>query len=149
MDPKARVAFDADGTGLAQHWTWLSKDAGWLVYDWRGQGKITSGLQMFGNVTFWLFWDNGYQALAALDDNGDGILSGEELNHLAVWVDRNGDGVVQPGEVKTLAELDIVALSCRHEYDSSHADHIAWSRAGVVFRSGTTRPTYDVILHRR
>ena len=149
VDPTASVAFDADGSGLAQRWTWLTKDAGWLVYDGSGKGEITSGLQLFGNATFWLFWDNGYQALAALDDNGDCQLTGNELKHLAVWVDRNGDGVVQPGEVKTLTELGIVALSCRHEIDQSQPDHIAWSRAGVVFRDGTTRPTFDVILHRR
>jgi hypothetical protein len=149
VDQSARVAFDADGSGIAQRWTWLTKDAGWLVYDRRGKAEITSGLQLFGNCTFWLFWDNGYQALAALDDNGDGVLTGNELKHLAVWVDRNGDGVVQPGEVTTLAELNIVALSCRHEIDLNHSDYIAWSRAGVVFRDGTTRPTFDLILHRR
>jgi hypothetical protein len=148
-DPTASVAFDADGTGLAQRWTWITKDAGWLVYDHTGKGKVTSGLQLFGNVTFWLFWEHGYEAMAALDDNGDGALTGEELRHLAVWVDRNGDGIVQPGEIKTLTELKIVALSCRHERDSSHPDRIAWSPNGVVFRDGSTRPTYDLVLHRR
>src|SRR5262245_17633311 len=52
-DRSARVAFDADGSGRKRRWTWITKDAGWLVYDRAGKGEITSGLQLFGNVTFW------------------------------------------------------------------------------------------------
>jgi tetratricopeptide (TPR) repeat protein len=149
LDPSARVAFDLDGSGHAQKWTWITPDAGWLVYDRGGKGEVTSGLQLFGNVTFWLFWENGYQALAALDDDGDGTLRGRELEHLAIWQDRNGNGVAEQGEVKTLAQWGIVALSCRCERDTSHPEGILYSAAGVRFRDGSTRPTYDLILHRR
>jgi hypothetical protein len=62
-------------------------------------------------VTFWLFWDNGYAALGTSD--GDGVLTGRELHGLAVWVDDNGDGVGQPNEVKALADLGVVAVSCQ------------------------------------
>ena len=58
----------------------------------RRRGQITSALQLFGNVTFWTFWKNGYEALAALDDNGDGELGGPELRHLALWHDANRNG---------------------------------------------------------
>jgi tetratricopeptide (TPR) repeat protein len=146
VNPKARVRFDADGSGLTEQWTWFTKDAGILVYDPHRRRKITSALQWFGNVTFWMAWDNGYEALKALDSDGDGVLSGEELLGLAVWVDANGDGICQPDEVKTLAELRIVAISCRWEIDASHPDGIAFSRTGVTFQGGATRPTYDVIL---
>jgi hypothetical protein len=33
-----------------------TKDGGWLVYEPKGKGEVTSGLQLFGGVTFWLFW---------------------------------------------------------------------------------------------
>jgi hypothetical protein len=56
-DASAAVAFDADGSGLRRKWTWVAKDAGWLVYDATRRGNIVSGLQMFGGVTFWLFWE--------------------------------------------------------------------------------------------
>jgi hypothetical protein len=148
VDRSARVAFDLDGTGLAQRWTWITPQAGWLVYDGRGRGQVGSGLQLFGNVTFWLFWANGYDALASLDDNGDGRLTGDELKHLAIWHDRNGNGVVDPGEVKSLAEWGIVELSCRSRPGPS-AGCAAWVPTGVVFRDGSTRPTFDVILERR
>ena len=146
IHPTARVRFDADGSGLREEWNWFTKDAGILVYDPHRRRNITSALQWFGNVTFWMACDNGYEALKSLDDNGDGMLSGRELDGLAVLIDANGDGICQPGEVKTLAELGIVALSCRWEIDASHPDRIAFSRAGVTFQGGATRPTFDVIL---
>jgi hypothetical protein len=149
VDREARVAFDADGTGLGRRWTWLSKDAAWLVYDPRGRGEVASGRQLFGGVSFWCFWDTGYDALAALDDDGDGWLTGDELRHLALWHDRNGNGVAEPGEVRPLTELGIVAVSCRGERDPGDPDCAAHARVGVVFRDGRTRPTYDLILRRR
>ena len=116
-DRDAAVTFDADGSGLKRQWTWVTKDAGWLVYDPKGKGDITSSLQLFGNVTFWLFWENGYDALASLDDNGDGVLTGVELKGLAIWHDVGRAGVCDPGEVKPLSEYGIVAVSCRFERD--------------------------------
>jgi len=148
-DTNASVPFDADGTALSRKWTWITADAGWLVYDHDGKGNITSALQMFGNVTFWLFWDNGYQALASLDDNHDGFLTGAELTRLAIWRDANGNGISEPGEVKTLAEYGIVALSCRYEIDLSHPDKIAYASRGVFFKDGSSRPTFDLVLKQK
>jgi hypothetical protein len=148
VNPRARVRFDADGSGLHEQWTWFTRDAGILVYDPNGKKSVTSALQWFGNVTFWMFWDNGYEALNALDDNADGVLTGRELAGLAVWIDANGNSICDPGEVKTLAELGIVSLSCRYTIDTAHPDAIPYSRAGVTFRNGTTRPTFDVILRK-
>jgi hypothetical protein len=148
-DTSAAVLFDADGSGRTRKWTWLTKDAAWLVYDAQGRGNITSGLQLFGGVTFWLFWETGYDALASLDDNGDGVLAGAELKGLAIWHDANGNGVCDPGEVKPLSEYGIVAVSCRFERDPSHPERVAFSPRGVTFRDGRTRPTFDLILKPR
>jgi tetratricopeptide (TPR) repeat protein len=144
-DPLARVTFDADGSGLRREWSWISRDAGWLVYDADGSGRITSALQWFGNVTFWLFWTHGYEALSALDDDGDGELAGEELRHLAIWQDRDGDGVSDDGEVLPLGAHGIVAMSCGFVTGDGRA-FAAWSEQGVRLANGRTRPTYDVIL---
>jgi hypothetical protein len=146
-DPSANVAFDADGTGLQKRWTWISKNAGWLVNDPHHTGKVTSALQFFGNVTFWMFWQNGYQALAALDDDRDGMLAGKELEGLAIWQDLNHNGISDPGEVKPLAEWGIIAVSCGYVTDMNHPDRIAYSPRGVFFRDGSNRSTYDIILH--
>jgi tetratricopeptide (TPR) repeat protein len=146
VDRSARVRFDADGSGVEKSWTWITPDAGWLVFDPQQSGQVTSALQMFGNVSFWLFWDNGYQALASLDDNGDGVLSGAELKGLAIWHDANGNGRCDPGEVRPLSAYGIVSLSCRHQATGGDKRMAAYSPEGVRFTNGKSRPTYDIIL---
>jgi hypothetical protein len=143
VNPDAQVAFDLDGTGTGKRWGWITPRAAWLVYDPQRTGKITSGLQLFGNVTFWVFWRDGYQALRALDDNGDGLLSGAELRGLALWTDRNGNGISDPGEVIPVQEIGITSISCDSQIN---ADGIPWSPSGVLFQDGTTHPTYDWIV---
>jgi tetratricopeptide (TPR) repeat protein len=142
----ARVLFDADGSGVLRRWTWITRDAGWLVHDADGSGRMTSALQWFGNVTFWLFWRNGYEALSALDDDGDGQLRGPELRQLAIWKDANQNGMSEAGEVRPLSSYAIVALSCDY-LNGDGVSLAAQSPAGVTFADGTTRATYDVILH--
>jgi hypothetical protein len=87
-----------------------------LVLDSDHSGKITSRHQLLGNYfrggNKGAPWRDGYEALASLDANGDGELSGDELKHLALWFDRNRDGVSQDGEVRPLshAEVDVRKL---------------------------------------
>lgn len=142
VDADAAVSFDLDGSGLPRAWGWITPKAAWLVYDADDSGHITSGLQLFGGVSFWVFWNNGYEALAALDNNSDGELRGEELRHLALWQDTNSDGVSDVGEVKPLAAWGIIAISCRSQ---THRSGIPFQSRGVSFRDGTTRPSYDWI----
>ena len=146
VDAGASVRFDLDGSALPQRWQWIRPDAAWLVFDHRGTQSIGSGLQLFGSVTFWLFWRQGYDALAALDDNGDGRIAGAELTGFALWHDRNGNGRSDRGEVRPVADWDIVSLSCAYEIDAGHPDEIAYSPRGVTFRDGTSRPTFDLVL---
>jgi hypothetical protein len=145
----ARITFDADGTALPRQWSWIHPNAAWLVHDPLRTGRITSALQLFGSVTFWMFWPNGYEALCSLDDNADGELRGAELNGLALWHDRNQNGRSERGEVRTVQEHGVVALSCTHQRDAKHADRIMYSETGVQFKDGSTRPTFDLLLHER
>jgi len=142
VNPQAKVAFDLDGSGQQRRWGWITPKAGWLVHDPRGEGKITSGLQMFGSVTFWVLWQDGYQALAALDNNRDGMLRGEELSGMGIWRDINSNGISELGEVSTLGAWKISGLSCHAQ---SHPSGIPFSPDGVEFTDGTTRPSYDWI----
>jgi hypothetical protein len=143
VQENASVAFDLDGSGFQRKWGWITPKAGWLVFDPERTGRIESALQMFGNVTFWIFWPNGYVALSALDDNGDGVLSGAELRGLAIWNDRNCDGVSDPGEVTPVEQFGIEVISCRSQAD---ANGMHWNPVGVVFTNGTSRASYDWIV---
>jgi hypothetical protein len=140
VDRNASVTFDLDGSGRKRRWGWLTPKAGWLVYDPNQTGRVDSALQMFGDVTFWLFWPDGYQALSALDDNGDGVLSGPELRGLAVWNDRNCDGISDPGEVVPVEALGIESLSCASQTDASG---LHWNPRGATFTNGISRASYD------
>lgn len=140
IDRASDVAFDFTGQGKAEQLGWLTTDAAWLVWDPKQKKKIVSGFQLFGSVTWISFWDNGYQALGSLDDNGDGKLTGKELKGLALWRDANGDGESGDDEVAPLAEHGIVALS----YANTRTSNELWqSEKGVTFRDGETRATYD------
>jgi hypothetical protein len=146
VNHSAGIRFDLDGSGVERRWGWITPKAAWLVWDPTGSGKVTSGLQMFGTVTFWIFWKNGYVALSALDDNGDGRLSGYELEGLALWHDKNSDGVSDPDEVQSVEFWDIHSLSCHY---CRHPSGIVFSPRGVVLQRGTARPTYDWIAPSR
>ena len=47
---------------------------------------------------------NGYQALADLDTNHDGVINAQDpgFSQLMIWQDVNGDGICQPVALHTL-----------------------------------------------
>jgi hypothetical protein len=138
-DSSKRVDFDLDGAHQST-WPWLAQDTYLLVWDPKHSGKITSGLQLFGSVTWWMFWENGYQPLAMLDDNGDGWLTDDELIGIAAWNDKNGNAVSDPREVVSLGELGITAINTTFETDS---EGIMWQPEGLQMGDGQTLPTFD------
>lgn len=140
VDLQGAVPFDLDGSGVVQKWQWPTPQVGWLAYDPSGAGDVRSGLQLFGAVTFWIFWENGYEALASLDNDQDGFLRGAELEGLVIWRDTNSNGVSEPGEVQPLSYYGITGLACGCQ---RHQTGIPYNPAGVVFEDGHTRPTFD------
>jgi tetratricopeptide (TPR) repeat protein len=147
LEPAKTVRFDLDGDGVVEEWPWVKPDTCILVWDPGHTGRVTSGRQLFGSVTWWIFWRDGYHALDALDDNRDGFLSGDELRGLAVWRDANGNGVSEPGEVVPLSALGVVALSVcateRVEPGPSPA-----CPQGLRLADGRALPTYDWVARR-
>ena len=134
------VAFDLDGTGRKQHYGWVRPDTAILVWDGDKTSKVTSGRQLFGSVTWWLFFNNGYQALATLDDNHDGQLSGTELNGLALWFDRNENGISDPGEVIPLSSTPIASIMISGTMQKGNT---VFHQNGIRLQNGLTLPTYD------
>ena len=139
VDPKASVPFDLDGSGRRQSWTWITPRAGWLVY-LHHQKRATSGLQMLGATTFWIFWKDGYQAMASLDADNNGWLQGGELAHLKVWCDADSDGVCHPQELRSLDSLGIRALATRGQ---PHGPGYLYNPRGVRYRDGGYGSSYD------
>ena len=143
IDARPRVRFDLDGLGLAHEIPWPRPDAALLAWDPENTGRITSGRQLFGSVTWWLFWNSGYDALAALDDNDDGWLTGAELRGLALWFDRNGDGTSERGEVVPVSRTAITSLRV---HATGRVGRSLVSEGGLRLRDGRVLPTYDWIV---
>jgi hypothetical protein len=139
--PDVHVAFDLDGLGGGR-WSWLQPFTGILVWDPGHTGAIQSGLQLFGSVTWWMFWHDGFRAVSALDDNHDGWLSGTELTGLAVWIDRNQNGRTDPGEVISLADAGIARINVAA---AAGQDGILENPRGIEFFDGRRTPVYDWI----
>jgi hypothetical protein len=134
------ASFDLDGSGEVSLWPWIKSTTGMLAWDPQEAGHIQSGLQLFGSVTWWMFWKNGYQPLATLDNDRDGWLAGEELKGVAVWRDRNENGVSDPGEVVPVESIGILRIAAH-----AHAVQagVPFNPQGIHLNNGTTVPTYD------
>lgn len=136
------VAFDLDGSARAGqvYGAWPRADTGILVWDPTHTGQITSGRQLFGNATWWIFWENGYRALQSLDDDQDGWLTAKELDNLGVWNDVNVNGKCESGEVRPLSQTGIVGLNVREAQPAGRG----WvCKNGLRLQNGTVLPTYD------
>ncbi len=140
LAPGKTAKFDLDGTGRGQTWPWLKPDTGILVWDPSESGRITSGRQLFGSVSWWIFWRDGYAAMDALDDNRDGRLSGSELIGLAVWFDRNGNGISDPGEVVPLASVGVESIEVRA---TARDGASPMNAMGLRMKDGRILPTWD------
>lgn len=137
------VRFDLDADGVAEVRPWVKPDTALLVWDPENTGKITSGEQLFGNMTFRMLFSDGYRALDALDDNRDGQLANDELKGLALWHDRNTNGISEPGEVTPIKDTPV--RSIRTQATAKYGVH-PMNDTGVTLDDGSTRPTWDWII---
>jgi hypothetical protein len=115
LNKTAGKYFDHAGDGFAERTGWVDKDDGLLVRDLNGDGKITSGRELFGNHTL-LRSDkeaaNGFEALKDLDNNADGLVDDKDtaFASLRVWKDTNGNGRTDTGEFLSLAQAGVKSL---------------------------------------
>jgi hypothetical protein len=132
--------FDLAGDGTARTWPWVKSSTGILVWDPNRTGKVTSGRQLFGTSTWWMFFRDGYAALATLDADGDGWLRGTETHGISIWRDANENGRSDDGEVKPLSHWRIAELSVRAEGENATGP---FNHRGVKRTDGTYTPTFD------
>jgi len=142
LAPACVVSFDLDGDGAVERRPWVKPTTGFLAWDGDRDGRITSGRELFGSVTWWLLFPNGYRALDMLDDNRDGTLAGTELKGLSVWFDRNSNGTSEAGELVSAESLGITVISTKPTgYDGKSPMHTD----GIRLNDGRTLTSYDWI----
>lgn len=140
VDSSRRVRFDLAGDTSPERWPWLRGNAAFLAWDPEKTGRITSGRQLFGTLTWQMFWRNGFEPLAALDDNRDGTLNGPELQGIVVWHDRDYNGRSNAGEVLSLESVGIVGIRTKPK---GLVDGIPTHTAGLILANGNTAPVFD------
>ncbi len=100
---------------------WPTADTPWLARDLDGNGRIDGGRELFGSMTRLggRTARHGFEALAALDANGDGVVDVQDpaFAELVLWADSDGDRISRPGELLPLsaAGIDAIPLAFRRE----------------------------------
>lgn len=143
--------FDLDADGLSERAGWVSPDDGLLAVDRDGDGLIGSGAELFGNnsvLSNGQRAENGFQALAEYDSNGDGVVNALDAGYasLRVWRDLNGNGISDVGELQTLADAGVQSIDTGYSA-SSYVDangHEHRQVATIVLSDGTASTAADV-----
>ena len=108
---KVQFDLDADGKKDTMEWMKAGSQDGMLVADYNNDGQINDGRELMrrtGENGEKDKYKNGWDKVSQLyDKNHDGVVKGDELNGLKMWVDSNGDAKTDPGELRTLAQMGI------------------------------------------
>lgn len=105
------VKFDLDADGTPEKIDWIKAKTDGLLLD------LTKGMPGPDIDGSWLFantidgdYENGFEKLVKFDLNSDGVVSGKELDKIALWVD-DGDARFDKDELVTLASRGISEIS--------------------------------------
>jgi hypothetical protein len=117
-------SFDLSGHGLSVATDWPSASTPWLALDRDDSGAIEGGAELFGSATQLSVGElasNGFQALAELDDNGDGRIteSDSSFAKLLVWADADANRSSHGSELSSLSQHRIVSIDLAYRIERS------------------------------
>ncbi|MBR3024515.1 MAG: hypothetical protein IKH71_08705, partial [Oscillospiraceae bacterium] len=110
------VHFDLDVNGFMENVTWINGTDGFLAIDRNKNGKIDDGTELFGDrvvLSDGRTAASGFEVLLDMDVNGDGIIDARDpvFSDLLIWKDKEKQGITEEGELTTLSENNIKAIS--------------------------------------
>lgn len=106
-------SFDLLGNGRAIQSGWLSAGDAFLAIDANGNGQIDGIGELFGGAAK----GSGFARLASFDSNGDGVVDAHDAQFgaLTLWQDADSNGQTDAGELISLAQAGVTALSVAFE----------------------------------
>lgn len=105
------VEFDFDADGKDEKMEWFAGDGDGILVDFaKIQGEHIAGDAVFGDSNG-AFID-GFESLAAFDQDGNRLLEQSEFSQLRLWID-DGDAELESGELQKLSDHDIFSISLR------------------------------------
>ena len=157
-DVAGGVVFDIYGLDnpIRLAWTRAGANVGFLALDRNGDGRISSGKELFGNYTDQPQTSdpNGFNALSVFDDNKDGVIDRNDSiwSQLRVWVDTCHCGDSRQGILYSLDDLEVSAIPLYHTADGREDSYGNQMRFRGVLRmqqQSRTIPTiYDVFFRK-
>jgi hypothetical protein len=143
--------FFGDNHPMRIAWTAGGSSNVFLARDLNGDHKITTGKELFGNLTDQPPSDdpNGFRALAQFDLDHDGWVDDNEAEkgRLQLWNDANHNGVTDFGELRDFRQAGIKRISVRYREDrrvDPYGNQFRYEAA--VDDSSKDHRVYDVIL---
>jgi len=135
------VLFDHDGDGIKTSTGWVNSEDGFLVRDVNNNGMIDDGGELFGDSTKLINGENaenGFQALADYDSNGDKIVDENDINfsQLKIWKDLNQDGISTTNELYSLEQLGVKSLNVNFSTIANQAQ-----AGGIIAETGSYTTT--------
>lgn len=104
--------FDILGNGTPVTTAFVTGGDAFLAMDRNGNGRIDSGLELFGDQRGAA---NGFEELRKLDSNRDAVIDANDADFDKLLLFRdNGNGITEPGELITLREAGIESIQLNY-----------------------------------
>lgn len=104
------IEFDVNGDGVSDEIDWVMPNTDAFILDLRKgppprdiDGSWFFGDSVDGSVA------NGFEKIAQIDTNENGVIDGQELALVGFWVD-DGDGKFEQSEYRSVADLQVTSI---------------------------------------
>ncbi len=140
--------FDMNADGIADQTGWIEQGDALLALDRNDNGLIDAidEISFIGDLSG---ATTDMEGLAAYDTNGDTVFDASDtrFGDFRLWFDDNGNGISEAGEVKTLAQANVTAISLAltptGESTSGATGNIVTNIASFSLADGTTGRVLD------
>ena len=144
------VYFDMKGDGSPVQTAFIKGNNAFLYLDQNGNGAADDISELFGDHGGHA---NGFENLRQYDDNGDGVIDGNDAvyDQLRLWRDLNGDGVNQAEESLTLADAGVksIHLDYNKDYELDEHGNVIGETSSFTRTDGSQGLVADVWLKNR